>query len=351
MKIKSRRRKVPVTSTGSSKSVNALRRTEDVSKATTVTGVKKGSSANPATSAKIIRRFHVLLKRRAQLEKERDKYMKAGRRRSDDRVVNDGSLASCSSGSAGRGRVDGEALEDIQNRLREIEEEMERMGGLEEYQRMSSIGQGKDRGGGSEKVLIEWLRELGFDSSNQSVPESGYDVSGKGKGKVRLLEVGALKPDNYASCSSWIDVLPIDLRSQYPGIREQDFLMMDQVANAGKWDIISLSLVVNFVPDPKDRGKMLRYAHDMLHEDGVLFLALPLPCVSNSRYLTFEHLKSIMEYIGFDSVRERWKAGGKMVYWLFQKRKRIIPSRGSERRFDKKFVFREGQRNNFCILL
>ena len=70
----------------------------------------------------------------------------------------------------------------------------------------------------------------------------------------RLLEVGALKPDNYASCSLWVEVLPIDLRSQYPGIIEQDFLLMDQEANEGKWDAISLSLVVNFVPEPKNRG-------------------------------------------------------------------------------------------------
>lgn len=34
------------------------------------------------------------------------------------------------------------------------------MGGLAAYQRMSTIGQGKDRGGGSEKVLIDWLRTL-----------------------------------------------------------------------------------------------------------------------------------------------------------------------------------------------
>ena len=69
-----------------------------------------------------------------------------------------------------------------------------------------------------------------------------------------LLEVGALKPDNYASCSSWIDVTPIDLRSRHPAIREQDFLGMAVDENQGKWDIISLSLVVNFVPEPRNRG-------------------------------------------------------------------------------------------------
>ena len=72
----------------------------------------------------------------------------------------------------------------------------------------------------------------------------------------RLLEVGALLPDNYASCSSWIDNTPIDLRSRHPSIREQDFLLMDEEGNREKWDVISLSLVVNFVPEARDRGSV-----------------------------------------------------------------------------------------------
>lgn len=73
-------------------------------------------------------------------------------------------------------------------------------------------------------------------------------------GNSRLLEVGALKPDNYHSCP-WIDVTPIDLRSRHPTILEQDFLQMDaESTHKEKWSIISLSLVVNFVPEPKDRG-------------------------------------------------------------------------------------------------
>ncbi|PAV23748.1 D-lactate dehydrogenase cytochrome oxidoreductase [Pyrrhoderma noxium] len=301
-----------------------------------------GGSVNPATSARIIRRFHVLLKRRAQLERERDVRIRKSERRArrEDQEYEregEGGLVSSSGHVPGYGSGSGSSLgrtgglggvEEIEQKLGEVEEEMERIGGLEVYQRMSSIGQGKDRGGGSEKVLIGWLRELGYGSPTEGIREgSNSNLNGKGKEKetrmrkIKLLEVGALKPDNYASCSLWVEVLPIDLRSQYPGIIEQDFLLMDQEANEGKWDAISLSLVVNFVPEPKNRGKMLRYAHSMLRENGLLFLALPLPCVSNSRYLTFEHLKSLMDHIGFDTLRERWKDGGKMAYWLFQKQR------------------------------
>jgi 25S rRNA (adenine2142-N1)-methyltransferase len=45
--------------------------------------------------------------------------------------------------------------------LANINREIEALGGLERYQRMSCIGQGGDRGGGSEKVLIEWLKQMG----------------------------------------------------------------------------------------------------------------------------------------------------------------------------------------------
>ena len=105
MKVKTRQRKLPVT-------------TEPKSK------VKGGKSANPQTTANLIRRFHVLIKRRAQLEKKK-------------------------------------ASAENARELRGIEDEIHDMGGLEAYQKMSSIGQSEDRGGGSEKVFVEWLKELG----------------------------------------------------------------------------------------------------------------------------------------------------------------------------------------------
>ncbi|CAE6410835.1 unnamed protein product [Rhizoctonia solani] len=231
-------------------------------------------SAKPKSTRTLIRRFHVLIKRRAILEKRHKK-------------------------SGG----DGSSIE-----LKEIEAEMESMGGLEAYQHMSAIGQGKDRGGGSESVLIGWMRELGMHKSG---------------GKVRLLEVGALKHDNYGSCESWVTCLPIDLRSRHPEISEQDFLKLDIGENKDRWDVVSLSLVVNFVPDAKDRGKMLSIVHDILRppsspaNGGLLFLVLPTPCVANSRYMTSAHLVSFCTQLGFTLLRDRCKPGGKVAYWLF----------------------------------
>ncbi|KAG1749101.1 putative methyltransferase-domain-containing protein [Suillus paluster] len=183
---------------------------------------KASSSSNPHSSRTVIRRFHVLLKKQGQLKNAPSANAKE---------------------------------------LGDVEREINDLGGLAVYQRMSSVGQGNDRGGGSEKVLIQWLIDMGLRKR-------------EGKEKLKLLEVGALKPDNYRTCTSWIDTTPMDLRSRHPSILEQDFLLMDEGENRGRWDIISLSLVVNFVPDPRDRGRMLCLAHSILAPDGLLFLAV-----------------------------------------------------------------------------
>ena len=85
----------------------------------------KPSSSTAQSSRTVIRRFHLLLKRRAQLQSPHTQ--------------------------------DAKALEDI-------EDQIARLGGLERYQRMSAVGQGKDRGGGSETILIKWLKDLGLNN-------------------------------------------------------------------------------------------------------------------------------------------------------------------------------------------
>ncbi|EJT98505.1 hypothetical protein DACRYDRAFT_57459 [Dacryopinax primogenitus] len=265
---------------------------------------KPSATASANITRQTIRRYHVLLKEKARLLK---------------------------GGSSS-----------VSTRLDDIEREMKELGGLEGYQEMSVIGQSKERGGGSEKALVEWLKELGhgMTQSNGSMQHETVD----------LLEVGALHPGNYARWSKWIHSMPIDLHSRHPDIKEQDFLKLDPVENDGKWDVISLSLVLNFASMPFDRGKMLSLAHGCLKGTGssYLFLVLPLPCVMNSRFLTPEHLNSLMNAIGFDLVKEKWRPGGKVAYWLWRKKGRPDRKGGA---FTKKRVLHEGSsRNNFTIL-
>ncbi|KAJ3834175.1 hypothetical protein F5878DRAFT_654061 [Lentinula raphanica] len=166
---------------------------------------------------------------------------------------------------------------------------------------MSVIGQGSDRGGRSEKVLVGCL--------------------------LLHPSEGALEPDNYASCSSWIENTPMDLNSRHPAIIEQDFLLLDQESNREKWDVISLSLVLNFVPEPLDRGRILGLVYDFLVDGGHLFVALPLHCLSNSRYLDFEHFTGLMECLGFTQL---YGAGASADAGPFQTKRAtsdVIPER------------------------
>lgn len=78
------------------------------------------TSTSAQSCRNVIRKFHVLLKKKRRLETE-------------------------ASSSAVVAQVD-----------REIEE----LGGLEHYQQLSNLGQSKERGGGAEKILINWLKEL-----------------------------------------------------------------------------------------------------------------------------------------------------------------------------------------------
>ena len=95
------------------------------------TAVSLNSSNKPAATRAVIRRFHVLLKRRTQLQKSLD------------------------GGSTSTVAVE------AQEELAKLDHEIEELGGLEAYQKMSVIGQGNDRGGGSEKILLRFLAELG----------------------------------------------------------------------------------------------------------------------------------------------------------------------------------------------
>jgi 25S rRNA (adenine2142-N1)-methyltransferase len=99
----------------------------------------------------------------------------------------------------------------------------------------------------------------------------------------RLLDVGSLKHDNYVASKSFIDATPIDLHSRHVQIIQQDFMQINPASDAPfhhsvpsntNWDVISLSLVLNFVPDPQERGRMLKLTRDLLAPDGLLFVVV-----------------------------------------------------------------------------
>ena len=254
-----------------------------------------------------------------------------------------------------------------------LRQEITSLGGVKRYQDASLAGQGKERGGDTSGVLLTWL--------------SSYKAKRKDAG-LRMLEVGALSVDNACGRCGLFEggIERIDLNSRHPDIKEQDF--MERPLPRGKeetFDVISLSLVVNFVGQLNGRGEMLRRVGKFLRtrtlvdrttqgrkiecnlalepklqeessSDGerllpALFLVLPAPCVNNSRYLDEERLKAIMQALEYSLVRR--KMSSKLVYYLWkfnglgeddeQKKARAI--------FGKEEIKKGKNRNNFAIML
>jgi 25S rRNA (adenine2142-N1)-methyltransferase len=235
-----------------------------------------------------------------------------------------------------------------------IERQIESLGGLKLYQAASTVGQSKDRGGDTSRVLVDWL---GLDRKPVTASQA---KSNAGK-QLRILEVGSLSTTNALNIPGLTLVRRIDLHSQSAGIEERDFMSLSPSelwqGKAG-YDILSLSLVVNYVSEPKERGEMLQHTVPLLHdavaatsEERLLpsiFLVLPLPCVDNSRYLTEERLEAIMSSLGYE--KRRVKRSSRLYYSLWQFL--CSHSHPAARHVFKKQELRSGKtRNNFYITL
>jgi 25S rRNA (adenine2142-N1)-methyltransferase len=235
----------------------------------------------------------------------------------------------------------------------ELEAQIEKLGGLKAYQQASIQGQSIDRGGDSSVVLMKWL-------------EPTSDALSKNEPKLRLLEVGALSTSNVCSRSGHFDVQRIDLNSQGDGILQQDFMERPlPKSGAEKFDIISLSLVLNYVPDATGRGEMLKRTcqfldtrHRIDRDASIqavfpaLFLVLPAPCVTNARYMDEGRLGEIMNSLGYVLLQRKQTL--KLVYYLWQLQG--VPNEAKAKtktkaKFLKKEVNPGPTRNNFSIVL
>lgn len=232
--------------------------------------------------------------------------------------------------------------------IREIDAQIQAKGGLESYQLASRLGQASDRGGDSSKVLIEWL-------SPQLSRLKDTDDADPKPVKLRLLEVGALSARNACSRNPWLDVTRIDLNSQETGILKQDFMQRPLPrGDDERFHIISLSLVLNYVPDAPGRGEMLKRCVAFLTQDlrdassvcfyPSLFLVLPAACVTNSRYLTGKRLREILSSMGFTLAKE--KLTSKLIFQLWEYTGDYKP-----KPFRKEILNPGKTRNNFAVVV
>ncbi|KAI1622870.1 putative methyltransferase-domain-containing protein [Exophiala viscosa] len=263
--------------------------------------------------------------------------------------------------------------------INELDSQLSATGGLESYQLASTVGQSATRGGDSSRVLVHWLRSEIDARKTSTSSSSSTNTANAPVTPLRILEVGALSTTNALNIPDVTTVRRIDLRSSGPGIEEADFMAFavpDDPNGKGIWqgrrgyDVLSLSLVLNYVPDACGRGAMLKRTTAFFSQshpdvpatmDGstqpmqllpCLFLVLPAPTLHNSRYLTPEHLILIMGSLGYTHLHT--KTTRKLHYSLWRydldKRANWLKS-GGQIVFAKKEINPGGGRNNFCIIL
>lgn len=220
--------------------------------------------------------------------------------------------------------------------------EQQALGGLETYQNQSTTGGAVLRGGESSKWCSKILMEL-------------WPLSRR----IQLLDVGAIAGTAYAKWKHKFDVTSIDIQPRAPQVIPSDFFDFPlPTKEEERFDVVGLSLVINFVGDLSKRGDMLLHAHKYLRRGGYVYVVLPLPCLTNSRYMTHDHFASLVRATGYDVVRN--EDSHRLTRWLLQEaepRTDIRSDTDVRRAFWDGSVFAKrqlrpgAQRNNFCILL
>ncbi|ODV78046.1 uncharacterized protein CANTADRAFT_96698 [Suhomyces tanzawaensis NRRL Y-17324] len=315
----------------------------------TITGqAPTPKSLKPQKARQLIRRFHVLQKNKfsiisklaklenteASLEDYKSKVLNSRTRGIYEQAYSSFKLAKSDKPI----RLEELTQRDLVIELAKIDAEIDKRGGINAYQSASTQGQDSKRGGDSSKRLIEWLKEPAY--------------LDKLDGPLNALEIGSLSASNVIStCGIFENVTRIDLNSQSPLILKQDFMERPlPKGDSEKFNLVSCSLVVNFVPSPKERGEMLHRITKFLKKPkqgsiSSLFFVLPLPCIKNSRYFDEESLDKIMKHLGFE--RSAYYEAKKVAYWLYDWNG-VVQKNG---KFGKKELYPGSSRNNFCITL
>ena len=96
------------------------------------------------------------------------------------------------------------------------------------------------------------------------------------------------------------------------------------------------------------RGQMLVKAVQLLHENGLLVVVLPLACVDNSRYFTRAHFRTLLAALNVEIVEEHATA---KLHFIMARRLGAPDSSAYALQFPKKLLHPGSVRNNFHIIL
>ncbi|KAJ9477526.1 25S rRNA (adenine(2142)-N(1))-methyltransferase [Pseudozyma hubeiensis] len=190
----------------------------------------------------------------------------------------------------------------------EIQSGLDSLGGLAQYQAWSLTGSAKAGQTPTSKWCMEALATVY--QHDRNLP------------KFKVLDVGAITGTAYEKYR-WVDATYIDLHPQGDNVQKYSFFdFPTPTAAEEQYNMVALSLVINFVGDVRKRGEMLRHVHKYLPtaEDtpGFCFLVLPLSCLTNSRYMNQTHLRAILDSLGFTVVKQ--SDSNKLSRWLLQRK-------------------------------
>lgn len=227
--------------------------------------------------------------------------------------------------------------EDKASKIAVLEAKQEKLGGLNAYQHASKLGEVRHGSFNSSKWVIKQLKAFNVRPPTQKLKPNATDGPSE---KLNLLDVGALQ-NNYQKHVKWIQCTPIDLNPQSSEVQKADLLTIDA---REKYDVVVMSLVINFEGDLRKRGDMLRKCQQLIVDQGHLFFVIPLPCLKNSRYLNEVLFVSMMNSLGFDvCVSHKSK---KLSFFMFRKTRQC-----QVKSFPKQVLRKGGNRNNFAIVL
>jgi 25S rRNA (adenine2142-N1)-methyltransferase len=157
-----------------------------------------------------------------------------------------------------------------------------------------------------------------------------------------MLDIGAIHGTQYEK-HRWIKVTSIDLNALGPNVIQADFFKFPIPPADELYDVVGLSLVINFLGSLEARAEMLRRAHRFLKNGGHLFVVLPLACLSNSRYLDHGRFTGLLKTLGWEPVVQY--DSSRLTHWLLKRGK------GDSKKWKREEVRGGAKRNNFCIVV
>eukprot|EP01119_Soliformovum_irregulare_P009636 TRINITY_DN2314_c0_g2_i1.p1 TRINITY_DN2314_c0_g2~~TRINITY_DN2314_c0_g2_i1.p1 ORF type:complete len:320 (-),score=75.22 TRINITY_DN2314_c0_g2_i1:157-1116(-) len=270
-----------------------------------------------------------LLKKKTKSKKPKPILQQVKSRKSATKIINEYHTFTKQLEQIKRDEQETGQSEELASKRKEIEKKMNQNGGIHTYQEASTFDY-QFRKYSTDKWIVETMKQA------EMVPE--------GKKKLKVLDVGSLA--NNFKKYPWMEVKAIDINPQDPSVEKMDFFDLDLDRFDGAFEVVILSLVINFVGDPLQRGRMLLHCNRLLQKNGHLFIVTPLACLNNSRYLNEEIFMEVMISLGFEKITS--KNSKKLAFFSFRKMESVT---SMQRSFHKDIVRPGSQRNNFCIVL